>query len=75
MSDWLVQGGLTNRMKKEESRDKKFDSMWTELYVVCKGLAVLEDRYALPLSSPSAGRRAGQYKKVPFEWEMVTDMM
>lgn len=31
-------------MKKEEERDKKFDTMWSELYVVCKGLAVLEDR-------------------------------
>ncbi|CAE7707092.1 unnamed protein product [Symbiodinium microadriaticum] len=31
-------------MKKEEERDKKFDVMWTELYVVCKGLAALEDR-------------------------------
>jgi hypothetical protein len=47
-------------MKQEEARDKKFDVMWSELYVVCKGLAVLEDRYwtASPMLPRATSHRA-----------------
>lgn len=44
-----VQGGSTDRMKKEQERDRKFEVMWNELQIAIKGLAALENRSGMLL--------------------------